>query len=338
VGTENKIYVTYVVPLNESRGIYVIDSQNMGLTWSDPTTVFDAAASGWSMVGRVQMTQTQNGDFHALWQQLELPVGREPLALFYANSQDNGRSWSTPDRVAEKPAQWSRLVSDGSQMIFRFWQEASQGRVGLWYQRSEDRGQVWSEPELVFGFGDFSQATDVVADQAGQLHLLKMVDTDIEQPLLREWLWQGTNWITENEATFSSPSLVEIETKLAAMIGDNGRLGILYSRAASVPFTLDAAFSLHYVDRLFTLPENAIIIPSPTAVSTSTAPAPTETPTPQPSATERPIFSTDGLPTPTNSISDSPVGSIIVGLLPAGLIVIGVVIFSLYFSRLRKNL
>ena len=55
VGADRVLYVAYLIPLNEDRGVYTVKSSDHGATWSSPVRVFDAAAEGCDMVSQLSM-------------------------------------------------------------------------------------------------------------------------------------------------------------------------------------------------------------------------------------------------------------------------------------------
>ncbi|HJW89799.1 MAG TPA: sialidase family protein, partial [Anaerolineales bacterium] len=49
IDPKGKIYVTYAIPLNEGRGIFLTQSSDHGATWQQPVQVFDGVAARWAM-------------------------------------------------------------------------------------------------------------------------------------------------------------------------------------------------------------------------------------------------------------------------------------------------
>jgi hypothetical protein len=62
-----QIYVTYAVPLNEARGIYLTISEDSGITWTRPLRIFDAAGADWDMVDAPHLARSEDGSLHAVF-------------------------------------------------------------------------------------------------------------------------------------------------------------------------------------------------------------------------------------------------------------------------------
>ena len=85
------VYVAYAIPLNEDRGIYIIRSEDGGVTWSDPIRVFDGAVAGWDQIDHPRLAMTEDGGLHILWTREPLPGWGNSLGIYYARSMDQGR-------------------------------------------------------------------------------------------------------------------------------------------------------------------------------------------------------------------------------------------------------
>lgn len=139
-----RLYLLYVVPLNEGRGVYLIRSADNGETWEKPALVFDAAAAGWTMVGRPALAVTpslrlaNHAELHVAWVQATQPGTWPALGIYYTRAATSLISpdeivWSEPFHVAEANYDWPRLLASGGK-INLFYTAVS---GGLW-QRSLD--------------------------------------------------------------------------------------------------------------------------------------------------------------------------------------------------------
>ena len=81
VDDSGTICVAYAVPINEGRGIYITQSKDGGETWSSPVQVFNGVSAGWQIVDQPQLTQTTDGNLHALWLHRALPGNNGTLGL-----------------------------------------------------------------------------------------------------------------------------------------------------------------------------------------------------------------------------------------------------------------
>ncbi|MCI0398742.1 MAG: exo-alpha-sialidase [Chloroflexi bacterium] len=275
VSPRGTIYVSYVVPLNEGRGIYLVYSQDGGSTWSPTVTVFDGVAADWAMVDRPRLAMTGNGDLHLVWARYQAPFNGEPLAFFYARSEDQGQNWSEPELVAEKPASWSEVVAFGERSLHRLWLNGNNDTLALWYQLSQDSGHTWTTAASATGFGQPGGPIWLTLDSAGRLHLL-----GAKGNVLQHWMWENGKWVIGEEAALTTDPASDVYA-LAAAIAANGNVAVVYAATGAEENTLS------YTGRLLELPA---MMPTP---------LPTLTPTPRPTSTVTPT----PLPTPSPTVA-----------------------------------
>ena len=63
------VYLVYSVPVNEERGIYLVQSKDHGTSWSEPVQVFNGAAAGFDLVGAPSLLISENGFLNIIWKQ-----------------------------------------------------------------------------------------------------------------------------------------------------------------------------------------------------------------------------------------------------------------------------
>lgn len=196
LGSSGNIMVAYSIPLNESRGIYLIQSSDWGVTWSQPSQVFDGVQAEWEMVDDLHISATDNQHLHLIWTQYSLPDGDGPLALYYTQSTDGGKTWQQPQMVTRSAISWSAILSAGDQIVHRAWQEIKNGRPAISFEVSLDNGITWervtniSLPEIINGMAQLH------LDRNGNPHLLELGQTPTNHFVLYEWIWNGTGWIS----------------------------------------------------------------------------------------------------------------------------------------------
>ena len=79
--------MAFSIPVNESRGIYLTRSEDMGESWQEPILVFDGVDAGWDVVGAPQVVMSDDGVLHLLWtKQILLADGVTAQALYYTRS------------------------------------------------------------------------------------------------------------------------------------------------------------------------------------------------------------------------------------------------------------
>ncbi|MGZ9225865.1 MAG: exo-alpha-sialidase, partial [Anaerolineales bacterium] len=139
VDASDRIMLAYAITVNEDRGVYVIQSGDLGSTWSPPVRVFDAMSANWEMVDQPQLAVTQDGKLHILFTQYTLLGSQQAVGLNYSQSMDGGLTWTAPLMVNQHPVEWSEILAF-KQTLHRFWQEKDQVAISTYHQVSVDGG------------------------------------------------------------------------------------------------------------------------------------------------------------------------------------------------------
>ena len=318
------IYVTYAVPFNEGRGIYLNISKDRGKTWSEPLRVFDGAAAGWEMVGNPRLMLTSEGYLHLLWARSNIPAGSGNQILYYARSQDGGQTWSEIQEVVETRAVWSDLLGSIEGTIHRAWQEDNKGWSPIWDQYSLDNGATWSQATSISGIGDSLGLVALKVDSAGQYHLMQLASRSDGLFELQHWVWLDQSW-SKGEGQDLVLNAVQKVTTLEAAISPAGKMSVLYigsiNNQKSNQLTYNLFYTAHAVDILSVSPKPTAI-GSPISVET---PLPTESPalTPMPELNITPtnsltIAGSNELSTSSASLPNSWMGVI----LGAGIVIV----------------
>jgi hypothetical protein len=329
VDGSGRIVVVYVVPLNEDRGIYVVQSSDGGQKWSDPVRVFDAVSAGWEEIRNPKLSLTDDGVLHLVFSRNTVRAG-QPVGLYYVRSEDGGTSWSDTQILSEKEIQWNDVVSYDDHTVHVVWQEFD----GLVYSNlseiSLDSGITWGKPISITAVNDHSTPVSLAADKAGNLHfiqLLKNIDAPAinqENLILQDWNWTGSRW----EIAASSDLVIDGEALNYSMTTEMTPTGLLSVALATEYFDSSntrqnevLGFS-RFLEAPDTAKEGAIaLIPTPVSVSGDTE---TEIILPTPSVD----LSTLDSSTVTNSLLIRNIVGII--------IVLSVVVAALLLIRSRK--
>ena len=334
------IYVVYSVPLNEARGIYIVSSIDSGQTWSEPVQVFDAVGEGWEMVDSPHIAVTDNGHLHMLWTRYSLPFGPGPLGLYYARSENGGKTWSAPQQVAEASVTWSQIEGAGKDIAQRVWQETSGRGMTLWREQLANDGATWIRTAPVSIFGQTVGAPSLTEDMTGNLHLLQLVSRGPDSSVLQHFKWDGERWSAERNLpiAFTKPTIL---SSLGADVTGSDDLRVVFVATNGDLSTGDLTYELMSSNRSLqatpgetTPPPTVIVTPTPPTATPS--PQVTETPAPSPTPTEA------GTPTPTfglvSSTNDSSnnawIGSV-AGVIVAAVIVLLIIlgIIAMRFKR-----
>ncbi|MEZ4646246.1 MAG: sialidase family protein [Chloroflexota bacterium] len=321
ISPDGMLYVTYAVPLNEKRGIYIMSSFDNGDTWSVPTFVFDAEAAAWAGVGSPVLTLTGSKTLHVVWTQETIPGGAGVLSLVYASSTDGGQTWSEPQLMTEDPVVWYKIVSVGERVLHLAWLAKEEEQLALWDSASDDGGLSWGNPLRVTDPTAQAGPADLIVDAGQELHLLQLLSDSEAHVFLQEWLWQDNQWqeaerLPLDETAFSA-------SEVAAVVDPSGYVGVIFASLIQ-DVELDQLWqNISYTQRVWATP--AV---TPTALPTLT---PTATPLPVATAT------LEATPTPaltfptsdekTSGFSIGPfstndmAGSIVLSIIPAVLLV-----------------
>jgi hypothetical protein len=213
--------VAYSISVNEARGVYLVQSKDAGKTWSAPLQVFDGAAADFDIVGSPSLLVATDGSVHVLWKQQSIPVEgvSQTLALYYARSEDAGKTFSKAELVVQAPVGWRAIVADGKGNLHRLWQQPDI-KSTLWDQVSTDGGRSWPAAQRL-------PAEDgpaaVTVDRVGQVHLM-----DEGLGSLGHWLWDSSRWQAEPLNRWSLASVREVQAEyLAAAVNRAGKLVVV---------------------------------------------------------------------------------------------------------------
>lgn len=331
------LHVAYAVSLNEQRGLYVITSDDQGLTWSDPVRVFDAVAADWEMVGSPRLAISGNGTMHLLWTRYTLPPVATPLSLHYARSDDGGQTWSSATVVDEGPINWSALVASGDAFAHRIWRTERGDRVGYWNNVSVDGGQDWSREEQVPAQISEIGAPAVAVDQAGRTHLIVVAVDE-----LRYLSWNMEGWNIGEHLPFKSgerESLVAESLVAATTVDSLGRLAVIYTGEVETSEEDSAEYTVLNTIQELQIPEATVISSATVSPTSISEPAPTSTPTPVASPTiVLPVEpgGDDGRFNIPFLNGSSSVVSLLISVVPVLLLVVVALFFGLRRNRTRR--
>jgi hypothetical protein len=339
VDKAGKIYITYAIPLNEGRGIYLSSSSDAGVTWSDPVQIFDAVAAGWALVDEPHLALTQDDDLHVLWTRYSNPAGPGSLGLYYSRSDDGGQTWSAAEQVVEEAVVWSEIVGIGNRIINRIWQEQSGGGTTLWHEQSQDNGATWTRISPVSIFGEIIQVPSLTWDPSGRIHLLQIIDRSTDEFVLEHWVWDGERWNTDQSLQLDSETTNTVNALVAAVSAE-GNLWVLFENQTGDEASGTLQNNLLLVNRKVETSAGAAE-PEPLPQVTAT-PAPTPTATAAAEASPAPTATTEpALPTPTVNLNlaeepgapNSSWVSGIVGPALAGLVVFLIILAGVFMVR-----
>jgi hypothetical protein len=269
VDSTGLLTIVYAVPINENRGIYLIQSSDKGDTWLAPMQVFDAAKVAWEKVGMPQIIRSSDGQYNVIWSRMQLGDNNEAQNIYYSRSIDGGKSWSNPESVVEAPIDWSDIVDVGGSEIHRYWLENQEGQRFLWFESSMDNGVNWSRPAGVSYFGGTLSSVTLTHDPQLQPYIFQITQDTFGRISLNEWQWQSNNWTASDALALGNSENMFIEN-MSAVISPGGKLGVMYASSLSDIVTNSKQYSMNFIDRSVeissTIPANIPILIKPTSV------------------------------------------------------------------------
>lgn len=318
------VYVTYSVPVNDKRGIYLVLSKDQGTTWSESVQVFDGAATDIDFVGAPSFLITDNGSLHIVWkvQSIQGDGVPQPLSLYYAQSQNGGRTFSTPEMVVDEPVIWQDIVMDGEGNLHLLWKPQDTVTTA-WDQISFDDGKTWQYPQ---GLLDGGKLAAVTRDPAGRLNLVSTGPSTLDH-----WLWNGNSWQSEDPPGWLFSSQQEARL-LATDVNKQGKMMVILARPMNAEDTTQ--MSLLYATRTLKLPLNpgpGPKVPTPTLLPSTMIPStPTHESVPIPTGTIESASSTSQVQMDPNEPNNrlSPFTMAIVPVVLLLLSILGIVIWQ----------
>jgi hypothetical protein len=190
VDASGKILIVFAVPFNEKRGLYFIQSEDRGVTWSEPVQIFDAVSANWDLINNPKLSLSSNGRLHLLFTQYS--VQGTPVRLLYTQSSDGGLTWGDMVEVTDQPVLWSEVITQGDEVVHLLWQEKAISLLANYHQISIDGGISWDHPVEVSFVRGISVSPSVIMDREGNLHFFQTVNP--ESLTLQYMKWDRTTW------------------------------------------------------------------------------------------------------------------------------------------------
>jgi hypothetical protein len=121
VGEDNKLYSSVWTGLEAKSGLYTLHSRDNGKTWSHPQAIGNLASHSDIAVNNQQVT--------IIWDEREA----DGSSIFYAQSNNEGVSWTTPKRLSNKGimATHPRIVA------------TEEGFLAMWTEKHNKQPSQW---------------------------------------------------------------------------------------------------------------------------------------------------------------------------------------------------
>jgi hypothetical protein len=333
VDADGTIHVVYGIPLNENRGIYVTQSSDGGLTWSEPILAFDAVQEGWEMVDMSRLTVSGGSVYNLVFGNYSLPGGSGSKGIYASRSTDGGVNWSEPETITERAVSWSDLIHAPNGALHRVWAEKGSFGTIFQHEMSTDFGDNWDIPISISTIGTLQGDPAITSDPPGQLYLFQAIEDSSQRLSLMNWLWDGSRWAVQENLELGSSTKLAVQS-ISAAVSSEGRLSVIYVGTGEDLATGAPVYWIFTTGRDMVLPDML----------------PVASPEPVFELTETPVVEDTILPSPTPTImlptlqpddqggsqatqSNTWFGLIIAGVL--GVLIVGVV-FVIRLLGLRK--
>jgi hypothetical protein len=196
VDDAEKIVIVYAIPVNEARGVYLVQSNDLGKTWSQPVSVWNGVSANWDSVSRPEAALSSNGWLHVIFNRVSLREVGKSEGLYYSQSTDGGLTWSQPLILSDQNVQWSRMIYLNDQILHVIWQEENGSEVSIFHQLSRDSGLNWELQSNVMNMPQGVGHVSLAADSSGGLHLI-YTEKDDDFFVIQVTSWNGTRWSSQ---------------------------------------------------------------------------------------------------------------------------------------------
>ena len=226
---EEVLNIAYAVPLNENRGIYLIQAGEDHQTWSEPITIVDAVNENWAMVDRPSVTQTENGDIHLIFTTYSLLPEPVAQALYYTRSEDGGMTWSEAQLIREGNIGWNKIVGIDSQKLVITWQENDDNQFMLMSQQSIDNGLAWDRPVILFESSAPFDSFDLLTELPDNPYLVQVQKDQTGNLMLQERIWDINGWQPVESYDLATRLENESLINLSSTITPDGQLIAIFN-------------------------------------------------------------------------------------------------------------
>lgn len=326
-GSLHVIYSLY----GTNGNLYYLRSPDMGQSWDDPRALTDVpeARSSTEVNANGRIILDEAGNPHVVWDYLT-KEGEEwhTRAVRHQTSTDNGETWSTPTDVAipEPGDTWwgsPDVVASAGKLHVVF---VCGDRPRRCYTYSQDGGQTWAQPQRLFGSYDSIAGWDsLTVDSNGKVHLIAQLRDLNSETYIWHATWGPEGWPGEPSRIPYDPALGDHFPESCISLGNELHFVLDHESQGEV---------WHMSGQLNLTGAPALALPVP--VERKRAATPTPVVVVAAAATELPAASQDpklpdSAPPARRGVSESAV--IIIGILPALLLVAGVILYN----RLRTK-
>jgi hypothetical protein len=293
------------------------------MTWSSPVAVAEPETPGCT-TNNPQLAIDSTGGLHVAWTELQLPTGWPPCGALYSDSLNQGKTWSSPVRIAGPGYGQVNLLANGPSNLLLAW-NAMVAIGDRKFMRSIDGGFGWGPPLYISTklHGGFTGMPSMATDSAGVVHLVTSVDRPRGETMAVYYLaWNGANWTDPVLVSNGAIGLRSVELPWLAVSNGN-QLHVVYE---------DDFQRIWYTTRSVSAPPIAAQpIPTPERTGAGASLASLVTPTAIPATPPPDLSELPAIAEPPVPVRDT----LLIGMVPVAVIV-GLVVAGRLLQRLRE--
>jgi len=274
---DHSIQILYAIPINENRGVFLVESGDMGKTWSVPLSILNGATKGWDIVSKPVLVYGSDGSYHVSAINQTVLEGNPAKGLYETHSFDQGISWTEPEKVSSNTILWHTLLPYGNN-LHRLWAEKDTSDNGtiLLHQISQDAGRSYGRVTRITEWNSSSAAIQATLDEAGQVHLVFLNPQPLGNEELRYMVWNASGWDEIDTLDFGIVQEKNQDIPIDFKVREDGVAGVLLGLPLYNPEQQKSVTTLLGSYRKVDIPSIPIL---PTTVPiTPSLPAPTPTP------------------------------------------------------------
>ena len=336
---QSNLNILFAVTANEARGLYLLESPDLGNTWTEPVQVFDGILGEWGYVGESDLTIENHGSLHSIWTGYQLPEKQKNQGLFYSHAKDAKNSWLEPIKISDNEILWSRIISGNNSILHILWVEILDGEAILKHQFSQDSGISWSIPEKISRYDDTLRHLDVTADNGGNLYLIQHIENIAGETQLLQWEWNGEKWLQINDSILILEKNT-IVNDLSVAVSKVGKLAFVISESVMEKEIQKTIHDFLFTNRAIEIQESSEQLPSITqATSESPNPEILPTTTTQPTLLPTQTYTPTASAVPIDKVKNEGQSPWIGGLIGVGIagVLILLAISLRFLLSLRKG-
>jgi hypothetical protein len=190
-GPDGTLYLAFAISINEQRGIYLVQSEDGGSTWSEPATVFDAVDAGWPMVDEPKLTISDDGTLHLIFSRYT--ANNRSVGVYYALSTNGGTEWTEADSVSEAGISFKDIFATKTGIVHMIWLESNSSH-SIWHAYFDNPEERWENRRSVQTSVTKPEVSGLLEDANGDIHLLQVAKEGRAGMTLKHWLWNEPQW------------------------------------------------------------------------------------------------------------------------------------------------